>query len=86
MISRPAANGITVFFRDITANKQAATALLRSEKLAVVGRLAASIAHEINNPLESVTNLLYLVRGSDDVAEIHRYIDTAERETQACIA
>ena len=36
-------------------------ALLRSEKLAVAGRLAASIAHEINNPLESVTNLLYLI-------------------------
>ena len=38
-------------------------ALLRSEKLAVTGRLAASIAHEVNNPLEAVTNLLFLMRG-----------------------
>ena len=41
---------------------RAQEALLRSEKLAVTGRLAASIAHEINNPLEAVTNLLYLMR------------------------
>ena len=39
-------------------------ALLRSEKLAVTGRLAASIAHEINNPLEAVTNLLFLMRAA----------------------
>src|ERR1700721_884374 len=41
---------------------RAQAALLRSEKLAVTGRLAASIAHEINNPLEAVTNLLFLLR------------------------
>ena len=40
------------------------TALRQSEKLAVVGRLASSIAHEINNPLESLTNLLYLLAGT----------------------
>jgi PAS domain S-box-containing protein len=46
---------------DITERRRAAEALRNSEKLAATGRLAASIAHEINNPLESVTNLLYLL-------------------------
>jgi len=44
-------------------------ALRRSEKLVVAGRLAASMAHEINNPLASVTNLLYLVEGSGTLEE-----------------
>lgn len=65
---------------DITKRKQAEAALQQNEKLAAVGRLASTIAHEINNPLESVTNLLYLIQNSDDVAEIHAYVDTAERE------
>jgi PAS domain S-box-containing protein len=46
---------------DITHRKQAEIVLLRTEKLAAAGRLAASIAHEINNPLEAVSNLLYLI-------------------------
>jgi len=48
--------------RDITTRKQAERALLQNEKLASVGRLASSIAHEINNPLEAVTNLLYILQ------------------------
>src|SRR3984957_17950354 len=55
-------------------------ALLRSEKLAVTGRLAASIAHEINNPLEAVTNLLFLLR-NESCSEQHRtYLAQAEQE------
>lgn len=46
---------------DVTHRKRSEDALLRSEKLAVAGRLAASIAHEINNPLEAVSNLLFLI-------------------------
>ncbi|HEY3704250.1 MAG TPA: ATP-binding protein [Terracidiphilus sp.] len=46
---------------DIDRSKRAEEALMKNEKLAAVGRLAASISHEINNPLEAVTNLLYLV-------------------------
>lgn len=65
---------------DITERKQAEAALQQNEKLAAVGRLAASIAHEINNPLESVTNLLFLIRGSDDLNIIQDYVATAERE------
>jgi len=46
---------------DVTHRKRAEEALMRTEKLAIAGRLAASIAHEINNPLEAVSNLLFLI-------------------------
>ena len=65
---------------EITQQKKAELALMQSEKLAVVGRLAASIAHEINNPLESVTNLLYLAERTEDRARTKTYIQMAERE------
>jgi PAS domain S-box-containing protein len=71
---------ITAASLEVTQQKKTETALLQSEKLAVVGRLAASIAHEINNPLESVTNLLYLAQSTSDPAEIRGYIRTADRE------
>lgn len=60
--------------------KKAEAALRQAEKLAVAGRLASSIAHEINNPLEAVTNLLYLMRLSDDAGQIKEYLETAENE------
>ena len=66
--------------RDITEHKQAEEALMRSEKLATAGRLAATIAHEINNPLEAVTNLVFLARHSTAQAEIRSYLDRAEEE------
>lgn len=58
---------------DVTQRRQAADALLRAEKLAVAGRLAASVAHEINNPLEGVANMLYLIKISDSIehARLH---------------
>lgn len=59
---------------------RAQEALRRSEKLAVTGRLAASIAHEINNPLEAVTNLLYLIRLSRDPGKTEKYLHDAEQE------
>jgi PAS domain S-box-containing protein len=71
---------ITAASLDVTQQKKAERALMQSEKLAVVGRLAASIAHEINNPLESVTNLLYLAGHSRDTTETKEYVRIAERE------
>ncbi len=52
---------VGVIFLDASDRKRSEEALRKSEKLAATGRLAASIAHEINNPLEAVTNLLYLL-------------------------
>jgi PAS domain S-box-containing protein len=72
--------GVILVFRDISGAKALQTAMLRAEKLASVGRLEATIAHEINNPLESLSNLLYLIQTTDDLSSIKRYAETAERE------
>jgi len=66
--------------RDISDLKLAQSALIQSEKLAAVGRLASSIAHEINNPLEAVTNLLYLARYHSQSSETERYLKMADQE------
>ena len=65
---------------DIHDQKQAEAALRRSEKLAIAGRMASSISHEINNPLESVTNLLYLIHSLASTDELQCYVKTAEAE------
>jgi PAS domain S-box-containing protein len=70
--------GVSAIARDISAEKQSEEAIRRSEKLATTGRLAASIAHEINNPLEAVINLLYLAR--HDSSHADEYLKQAERE------
>ncbi len=72
--------GAVVTFRDITQARLAEEALRRSEKLAAVGQLASSIAHEINNPLEAVINLLYLVKTSTSLDEVRTYALLAETE------
>lgn len=77
---RPTTDGIVVFFRDTTEQRRTEAALKESEKLAAVGRLAASIAHEVNNPLEALTNLLYLALEASDMRLIRRYLQDAERE------
>lgn len=65
---------------DTTERHLAEESMRRSEKLAATGRLAASIAHEINNPLESVTNLVYLIRQSTLSPECLEYAQMAEQE------
>ena len=67
--------------QDISERKQSEETLRKTEKLAATGRLAASIAHEVNNPLEAITNLLYLLRNFCDLDEpAMRYVTMAERE------
>jgi signal transduction histidine kinase len=63
-----------VMLRDITERKRTEAALLRSEKLASVGRMAAAIAHEINNPLAAVTNLLFLAKETKELPEATRHL------------
>lgn len=65
---------------DITQQKLAEEALRRNEKLAVVGRMAAAVSHEINNPLESVTNLLYLIENGGDAEEQREFAKLAQQE------
>lgn len=72
--------GVIVLGVDVTESRRAEQALLQSEKLAAVGRLATSIAHEINNPLEAVTNLLYLAQQAAIAPEAKHFLATAEIE------
>lgn len=75
-----AISGIIVLGVDVTERKRAEQVLLQSEKLNAVGRLASSIAHEINNPLEAITNLLYLAQQAAVSPEAKQYITIAELE------
>jgi signal transduction histidine kinase len=73
--------GMTGTVQDITDRKTQEASLRQSEKLAATGRLAATIAHEINNPLEAVTNLIYLCKTDTTVPPaIHRLLETADDE------
>jgi signal transduction histidine kinase len=66
---------------ETTERKHSEDALRKTEKLAAAGKLAASIAHEINNPLEAVTNLLYLLRQQPSLdREAMAYADLAQQE------
>jgi PAS domain S-box-containing protein len=70
--------GVTI---DVTERKNAELALIRSEKLAAIGRLSATIAHEINNPLEIMTNLLYLALHDQRLApETREHLDMADQQ------
>jgi len=68
---------------DASDRKRSEEALRKTEKLAATGRLAASIAHEINNPLEAITNLLYLLSNHAQLEEPARsYVEMAEHEVR----
>ena len=73
-------SGVIVLGVDVTESKRTEELLLQTEKLAAVGRLASSIAHEINNPLEAVTNLLYLAQHFAQSRETQEYLAMAEIE------
>jgi PAS domain S-box-containing protein len=75
-----AARWVGAILVDATEQKRAEETLRRTEKLAAAGRLAASIAHEINNPLEAVTNLLYLIRQENLSPDAANFAHLAQQE------
>jgi len=75
------ASGGVVIVADTTKQKLAEQALLVSERLAATGRTAHTIAHEINNPLEAITNLVYLLQNTLDKPEVaRRYLNSTADE------
>lgn len=81
LVEEGTVTGTVVSFRDITERRRAEEALRVTEKLASTGRMAATIAHEINNPLEAVTNLLYLIAHQPALDEtVKKYTVMAEQE------
>jgi PAS domain S-box-containing protein len=74
---------VGVIVLDASDRKRSEDALRKTEKLAATGRLAASIAHEINNPLEAITNLLFLLRNFSQLEEpALQYVLMAEHEAK----
>jgi PAS domain S-box-containing protein len=74
---------VGVIVLDASDRKRSEDALRKTEKLAATGRLAASIAHEINNPLEAITNLLFLLRNFSQLEEpALQYVIMAEHEAK----
>ena len=71
---------LAVFFVDLTEQKRSEEVLRRTEKLAAAGRLAAAIAHEINNPLEAITNCMYLMSAGNLDETSRTYLDMAQKE------
>jgi PAS domain S-box-containing protein len=71
---------IAIFFVDLSEQKRSEEVMRRTEKLAATGRLAASIAHEINNPLEAVTNCLFLIGSARLDARSQEYLRIAQQE------
>ncbi len=81
LVEEGVVTGTVISFRDITEKRRAEDALRVTEKLASTGRMAATIAHEINNPLEAVTNLLYLIAHHPSLDEsVRKYTAMAEQE------
>lgn len=74
------ASSMVLVLSDITDRRLAEYAVRTAEKIAAMGKLANAIAHEINNPLESLTNLLYLARSCPSPEETRRYLSQADEE------
>jgi PAS domain S-box-containing protein len=75
--------GASKIARDISRRKQFEMLLIQSEKIAATGRMAAAVAHEINNPLESLINLIFLARqDSPEGSKAHKLLLTAEEELE----
>ena len=73
--------GVVIVFRDITERRRTEQTLRSSERLAHAGRLSATIAHEIRNPLDTVSNLIYLLRHEREASETSsQYLEMASDE------
>jgi signal transduction histidine kinase len=73
--------GVVLVFRDVSTERKSLEILRKTEKLATAARLSASVAHEINNPLEAVVNLVYLAKASPEAApSVVEALDLAEQE------
>lgn len=75
--------GVVLVFRDATAARNSQEVLRKTEKLAAAARLSATVAHEINNPLEAVVNLLFIAKASPDATpELIAHLTMAEQELE----
>src|SRR5262249_41000819 len=74
--------GILAMLSDVTMLRKTEKTLIRNEKLIAAGRLAATISHEVNNPLEAVINLIYLLKNEAMSRQGEAYLKLAERELQ----
>ena len=74
--------GTSKIARDISGRKRIEQIVIQADKLATMGRMAATIAHEVNNPLSSVLNLIFLARTNNGTAEAASYLFTAETEIE----
>ena len=80
---RPEDRRVAVLFNDISQRMNSERALLRAEKLAVIGRMASTVAHEINNPLGAALNSLYLAMLDDTLSDsTSQHIELAQRELE----
>jgi len=73
--------GVVLVFRDVTADRKAEEILRKTEKLAAAARLSATVAHEINNPLAAVVNLIYIAKSTPGTpAAVVQYLAQSEQE------
>ena len=72
--------GVVLVFHDVVEKRKAEKAVRNSERLATTGRLAATLAHEIHNPLDTVGNLLYLMDQAPHPGDARQYVALASQE------
>jgi signal transduction histidine kinase len=73
--------GVVLVFRDVTAERKAQEVMRKTEKLAAAARLSATVAHEINNPLAAVVNLIFIAKNSPDTSPaVVKQLTLAEQE------
>ncbi|MBB5064230.1 CHASE3 domain-containing protein [Granulicella mallensis] len=75
--------GVVLVFRDATQERKTQELLRETEKLTATARLSATVAHEINNPLEAIGNLIYLAKGTPGIpVDAAEHLETAEQELE----